>query len=118
MIIIQPFTTQSQLLTTLKKKPFENIVGKGENAGDLHFLLFPAFFLPFPPPPEKFTFSVTFIFSSADPLNLNQPRILLFGKELKHSVYEWTDSITPVYDDKILALCKLETFADNNFIKA
>ena len=24
---------------TLKKKPFENIVGKGENAGNQHFLL-------------------------------------------------------------------------------
>ena len=28
-----PFTTQSGLLTTLRKKPYENIVGKGENAG-------------------------------------------------------------------------------------
>ena len=26
--------------TTLKKKPFENIVGKGVNAGDQHFRLF------------------------------------------------------------------------------
>ena len=25
---------------TLKKKPFENIVGKGENADNQHFLLF------------------------------------------------------------------------------
>ena len=30
---VELFTTQSRLLTTLKKKPFENIVGKGENAG-------------------------------------------------------------------------------------
>ena len=28
------FTKQSQLLTTLRKKPIENIVGKGENAGN------------------------------------------------------------------------------------
>ena len=35
-------------LTTLWKKPFENIVGKGENAGNQHFLLFPQYFLPFP----------------------------------------------------------------------
>ena len=28
---------------TLRKKPFENIVGKGENAGNQHFLLFPRF---------------------------------------------------------------------------
>ena len=41
------FTTQSRLLTTPTKKPFENIVGKGENAGNQHFLLFPQCFLPF-----------------------------------------------------------------------
>ena len=29
------FTTQSQLLTNLEKKPFKNIVGKEENAGNL-----------------------------------------------------------------------------------
>ena len=33
--------TQSRLLTTLKEKAFENIVGRGENAGNQHFLLFP-----------------------------------------------------------------------------
>ena len=27
------FTTQSRLVTTLKKEPFESILGKGENAG-------------------------------------------------------------------------------------
>ena len=31
-----------------EKKPFENIVGKGENAGNLHFLLFPQCFLLIP----------------------------------------------------------------------
>ena len=41
-------TTQYQLLTALGKKPFENIVGKGENAGNQHFILFPQYFLPFP----------------------------------------------------------------------
>ena len=39
------FTAQSPLLKTLKKKPFENIVGRGENAGNQHFLLFPQCFL-------------------------------------------------------------------------
>ena len=38
-------TTQSRLLTTLKKKSFKNIVGNGENAGNQHFLLFPQCFL-------------------------------------------------------------------------
>ena len=28
----QPFSTQSRVIPTLKKKPFWNIVGKGENA--------------------------------------------------------------------------------------
>ena len=31
---------------TLKRKPFENNVGTGENAGDQHFLLFQHCFLP------------------------------------------------------------------------
>ena len=31
--------------TSPRKKPFENIVGKGENAGNQHFLLFPQCFL-------------------------------------------------------------------------
>ena len=34
------FTTQTQLLTTLKKKSFENIVGKGENAVSSIFSFF------------------------------------------------------------------------------
>ena len=42
------FTTKSRLLTTLKKEAFQNILGKGENAGNQHFLLFPKCFLPFP----------------------------------------------------------------------
>ena len=42
---IKPFTTQSGLLTKLRNKSFENIMGKGENAGKQHFLLFPQFFL-------------------------------------------------------------------------
>ena len=41
-------TTKSRLLTTLQENPFENIVGKGENAGNQHFLFFPQCFLPFP----------------------------------------------------------------------
>ena len=44
---LQLFTTQSRLSMILRKKPFENIVGKGENAGNQHFLLFPQCFLHF-----------------------------------------------------------------------
>ena len=42
---LQDFTMQSQVLTSLKKKAFENILRKGENAGCQHFLLFPQGFL-------------------------------------------------------------------------
>ena len=33
---------------SITKNPLENIVGKGENAGNQHFLLFPQCFLSFP----------------------------------------------------------------------
>ena len=36
------------LLTTLKEEPFEYTVRKEENAGNLHFLLFPQCFLFYP----------------------------------------------------------------------
>ena len=42
---VYPFTVQSRGLTMIRSKPFENIVGKGENAGNQHFLLFPQCFL-------------------------------------------------------------------------
>ena len=44
----EPFTTQSQLLSARSKKAFKNIVGKGDNAGNKHFLLFLQCFPPFP----------------------------------------------------------------------
>ena len=47
------FTTQFRLSMTLCKKPFENIVGKGENADSQHFLLFPQCFPPFYPFPKQ-----------------------------------------------------------------
>ena len=45
-------------------KHFENIVGKGENAGIAHFLFFPQSFLPFKK--QISIFSVWFILSSAN----------------------------------------------------
>ena len=61
------FTTQSRLLMTLKKK--KNIVGNGENAGNL--------------PKTNFNFSFTFNISYANAFNLDQSIILSFGKELR-----------------------------------
>ena len=59
---------------TFKKKPFENIVGIRENAGNQHFSHFPTMF--FDLQKTDFSFSVTFILSSAN-------AFLLFGEELK-----------------------------------
>ena len=42
---LNSFATQSRLLTTVKKKAFENTVGKGENAGN--HSIFPQYFLPY-----------------------------------------------------------------------
>ena len=42
------FPHNPDFLTTLKKKAFEYIVGKEENAGNQHFLVFPQCFLSFP----------------------------------------------------------------------
>ena len=39
------FTKKSRVLMNLGGKPLEYIVGKGENAGNQHFLLFPPCFL-------------------------------------------------------------------------
>ena len=67
-------TTQSRLLTTLGRKAFENNVGKGENAGNQHFLLFPQCFLPFQ--------TKTAIFGLHLFCRLQMLKILSFGKEL------------------------------------
>ena len=48
--------------------PFENIEGKGENAGYQHFLLFVSMFQPY----QRQKSSNTFILSPADAFNLDQ----------------------------------------------
>ena len=44
--LVKPKTSRAGLLTTSKKKTFGNIVGKGENADNQHFLLSLPFFQP------------------------------------------------------------------------
>ena len=78
---------------TLGKRPFKNIVGKGENAGNQHFLLSPQWFQLFPTQssisksqcflPIRNKFSVAFNLSFANAFNLDQSKILLFGKKLR-----------------------------------
>ena len=62
-----------------EKVALGNIVGKGENAGDQHSPL-PTIFSTLPP--KNFIFLVAFILLSANALNLNKSKILLFGKGL------------------------------------
>ena len=83
---------------TLKKMAFENIVGKGENAGNQHFLLFPQCFLPYQR--EKSLFQTTFILSSANAFNLDQSKIVPFGKGLTFYLTEkLIDNSWPCYMD-------------------
>ena len=69
------------LLTTSRKSPFETMVVKGEKAGYQHFLFFPPCFLPFLN--QISIIHLHLFLSSANAFNLDQSRILPFGKELK-----------------------------------
>ena len=74
------FTMQSRLLTTPREKTFENIVGKGENAGNQHFLLFPQCFLSFP---NQISIFDLHLICSLQMLSIwTSLKNLLFGKEL------------------------------------
>ena len=62
-------------------KPLENIVGKAENGGNQHFLIFPQYFLPFPK--QILIFESHLFFLSANPLNLDKSnKNKSFGDEL------------------------------------
>ena len=70
--LVNVSTTQSSVLTTLKKSSFENIVGKEENAGNQPFLLFPKCFLPIQ---EQIQILEPYLFlSSATAFNLDQSK--------------------------------------------
>ena len=69
-----------QLLTILRKTPFENIVGKGKNAGNQHFLrstMFSTLSM------KIHIISATSKLSSSNAFNLNKTTFLSFGKGLK-----------------------------------
>ena len=44
LLFLLAFTTQCKLQMTVRKTTFENNGGKGENAGNQHFLLLPTMF--------------------------------------------------------------------------
>ena len=65
---------------TLKKKALENTVGKEENAGNQHFLLFPQCFLFLSQ--REIVILEMFNLSSANAFNLVMSKNLSFGKGL------------------------------------
>ena len=79
-IKVQSFTTQSRLLTTSGKQPFENIVGKGENAGNQHFLFSLNVFYP---SQSKFQFLSPIYFVVCKFFQFGQVRNFSFDNELK-----------------------------------
>ena len=74
---------------TMKKRPFENIVGKGDNSCYQHFLLFPQYFQLYQR--QKSSILATLIMSSANPFNLVKDKIFLFGKHLTLKVLNPTN---------------------------
>ena len=74
-------------INVLKKMIFvfdrvENIAGKGENAGNQHFLLFPQCFLHVHRHSSSFQLMHTFNISSSKTFNSHKSEILLYSKEL------------------------------------
>ena len=61
------------------------MVGKEENAGNQHFLLFPPRFQKFAH--TNFEFSVTFILSSANAFNLDQSGTLSFDDDFSNFIF-------------------------------
>ena len=80
-LTFQLLTTQSRLLTTIKKKPFENIMRKGENTGNQHFLLLPQCFLLYQKIRDHI-FLLEFNLLTANPLNSVLSKHLSLGKVL------------------------------------
>ena len=75
----------------------ENILGKGENAGYQHFLLFPKCF--------------------QLPSSMGSLTVGFCGKKLRESRHTQSvrDEFNPLLDDKILDSSKLKEFADDDF---
>ena len=92
-----------------KKKPFENIVGKGENAGlDQHFILFPQCFHP---SQNKFWESVKPHYIVQYGVSLSVEWLCL--RDIAWLTY-WT-MLNPLPNDKFLDSLKLQDFSDDNF---
>ena len=91
---------------------FENMVGKGENAGYQHFLLFPQCFLF--QTKKKNIILATFNLLSANGLNLVWSKILSSGKELKTlsvTMSSWTYFRDSVDQDPIVRIGEYASYS-------
>ena len=77
--MIRPFPKKISCSNEHKRKAFEKIVGKGENAGNQHFLLSQQCFLHYQDRSYKIR-DLYFVVSKC--MNLVQSKIMSFGKEL------------------------------------
>ena len=91
-------------LTTLSGEAFENIVGKGENAGNQHFLFFPTMFST--PPKAKININ----FDDCKLYQIDPVQNFVIWERLNHILYT-----NPFPHKKFLDSFKLTEFADNNF---
>ena len=92
----------------LWKKPFENILGKGENAGNQHFLLFPKCFLLYKRQISPFEKELTGHLQTHG--IWTSLTLLSFGKEL--TVF----STLPTYDQcRLLILIELVSALDRTY---
>ena len=101
-------------LTTLKKKSFENTVGKGENVGNQHFLLFPQCFLPFP---KQISIFLSHLFCHLQELMLSASTSLKFCHLVK-SLVPFDFAVNSIDQDQNMQntfLYRLFTFDTDDF---
>ena len=82
-ITLELFTNNTDFFMTLIHLTSKNIKGKGENAGNQHFLRFPQCFFSILSQTEIIT-QATFILSSANALNLSSDRGLTHYHTIPH----------------------------------
>ena len=95
---VNPLLLYDDFSTPMRKKLFENILEKGENADDQHFLLLPRCFLPYDRQIKCFELNSNFL--SANAFNLDKAKIMSCGKRLKlqlFAAYFWTKHISMAY---------------------
>ena len=89
-----PLPTQCWLLRIMGKKPLgKNMVGKGEKAGDQHFLLYRQCFLPYLKKKKKYSIWATLKLLSANAFKLDMAKILSSGKCLRAMIEELNQSV-------------------------